>query len=78
MNGETTCVPLGPPTPKKPKPKAVKFMGDLYGYIDSDADITGGTEIYAVDANSEFQLVETGTYQLESGPVIQIIEGVIQ
>lgn len=77
MNGENLCVPLGPPHPKKPKPKPVKFMGDLYGYIDAEGDITNGTQIFA-SVNGEFYPVETGTYQLESGPTIEIIDGIIQ
>lgn len=72
-----TFAPLGPPTHKKPKPKAVKFTNDLYGYISADEDLQTGTEIYAVQGEN-FILVESGMYVLESGDALEIVDGIIQ
>lgn len=69
--------PLGPPTHKKPKPKEVRFVDDLFGYVSADEFLEAGTQIYAVNDEGEFQLVETGTYILENGYELDIEDGVI-
>lgn len=75
----SSFTPLGPPSPKKPKPKVVKFMDDLYGYISCGDTLTNDTELYAwnEDAN-DLLLVRTGTYTTETNVTIEVVDGIIQ
>lgn len=73
--------PLGPRKPKKkPKPKQVNFINDEFGFIDGNAELVTSVEIYAcIDEDaSEFELVQSGTYTLENGGVVTVIDGIIQ
>lgn len=72
-------VPLGPPVPKKPKPKQHKFMDDLYGYTSCGEELVGGIELYAwSEEDADFLLVETGEYTTENNVEISVIDGIIQ
>ena len=74
-------IPFGPKQPKKPKAKGVAFLIDqieVFGWIDSEADLTQGTEIFSVDENQNYCIPPDGFYSLLSGDAIEIINGVIQ
>lgn len=72
--------PLGPKKPiKKPKPKKVSFINDEYGWIDGNAELTTGTEIYVCinEEKPEFDLLESGIYTLSTGIELEVENGVI-
>jgi hypothetical protein len=73
-----TFIPLGPPTPKKPKPKQHKFTDDLYGYTSCGEELEEGVELFAwSEEHLDFLPVETNTYTTHNGIIISVVDGVI-
>lgn len=72
--------PLGPKKPiKKPKPKKIKFVNDDLGWLDAESELEIGTEIYVCtnEETPEFDLLESGTYTLDTGYEIEVENGII-
>lgn len=72
--------PLGPKKPKKkPKPKKISFVNNEFGWLDAEQDLEIGSEIFVcVDEDMPiFDLLETGTYTLDTGYEIEVENGVI-
>lgn len=74
-----TYAPLGPKRPKKkPKPKQVDCSGG-YVFIDGNAELEEGVEIYVCtnEEESDFALLETGAYETINGILFNVTDGVL-
>ena len=72
--------PLGPVKPKKkPKPKKVSFVNNEFGWLDAENELEVGVEIFVCieEETPVFDLLESGTYTLDTGIEITVIDGII-
>lgn len=71
---------LNPIKPKKkPKPKKLKLANDEFCWYDGEETLTSGvTELFVCvdDETPSFELLDDGTYTLESGVTFDVFEGV--
>ena len=69
----------GPKKPKKPKSKPVKLVNGDYAWIDAEATFSEGVEIFVCTQENthNYELLDDGTYTLDSGVSFDVIDGII-
>jgi len=73
-------VPLGPKRPiKKPLPQIVECTNNDCAFVDAQDRFQVGSEIFVCteETTPTFELLESGSYFLESGDEFIVIDGVI-
>ena len=69
----------GPKKPKKPKAKPIKLVNGDYAWIDAEATFSEGVEIFVCtqEDTHNYELLDDGTYTLDSGVSFDVIDGII-